>query len=163
MQNDFISKDFLLSFYFDVARARAYILALQNIVETNNKTALAQISFSALIEALIVTVCRLYDKNSNIGNIYKLFSKDIDNKIIDLKEEYDKLNLNIDKLREFRDKFVAHKDKGYEERYKRLKTCRILEIVEPCVSFAEKVYDKIGDKITRNKNIEDIKCKLSME
>lgn len=165
MQNNFISKDFLTSFYSDVVSARAYILALKNIVETNNKTTLAQISFSALVEALIMTISRLYDNKSNIGCINKLISNNskdflkIDSLLI---EKYNRLP-NIKEIKTYRDKLIAHKDNNYLSYYEDLKECHILDKIEPFISFAEELFDYYDYGKKRQRFIENIKNNLSEE
>lgn len=160
------NSEFMASFYFDVVHARAYVLALNKIVKENNTKCLTQISFSALIEALIVTVCRMYDKNSKVGSIVKVMEADAKNDFkidSDLRKKYEGLPKINDAIKIYRDTIIAHKDKGFLQNYEELKKCHLLDKVEPFIEFAEELYDKTGNKYLRNKNIDEIEQRLKDE
>ena len=152
-----IDSNYENSLFYDLVRARSYVLLLENIVKNNKKDIFSQISFSALIDSLISTVCRMYDYGSKVGNIQKevrrindIFKKENNNDDCDEKLVLDNIigldkehkTENFKKLLTFRDKCVAHKDSNWNEIYDELRKSRILELVEPFLDFAEKIYDK---------------------
>lgn len=170
---------FLDSLYYDVVRARSYSLLLENIAKHNKHDITSDISFYALIESLITTVFRMYDYNSKIGciqkqvdrieSIFKGFDKDnyhetkVIKKLHSLVGENEKrLNDDFSRIKEWRNKCIAHKDKDYENKLIALRKSKILNLVEPYISFAENIYDYFSTN-NRKVIINNVKKRINNE
>ena len=168
----FMNVNFKSSLYDDVVKARSYYLLLEHIVKNNKHDIICEISFHSLIDSLITTICRMYDKNSKIGNLYKELKRENENfKCInhanydcELFVELKKLvnSEDYEKLKKWRDKCIAHKDNNLKENILELKESKLLNLVDPYIVFAEKIYDNnsIGE---RGEVIDKIKRRLNEE
>lgn len=176
----FMNSNYENSLYYDLVRARSYVLLLENIVKNNKRNISSQISFCALIDDLVLTICRMYDYNAKGRNIQievdridYIFKKvNGENNKSDEKQELENLigSSKKDKSKEFndlfkfRDKCIAHKDSNWTEIYDELRKSKILELIGPFLDFAEKIYDRGSNREKeRKQRIESIKLKLEEE